>query len=85
MTADVTSCGVPDKLRGMDHRLSVRAAAQERAARRRLIYMLLRNGDIGSLTGGQAQLRDHGPAIAPRDGGAPHALGPDGPVGERAA
>jgi hypothetical protein len=60
----------------VDHRLSVRAAATDRAARRRLIYLLLRNGDIGSLAGGERQLRDQGPMIGAAD---PHA-----PVGESA-
>jgi hypothetical protein len=48
----------------MDPRFSVRGAAQERAARRRLIYLLLRNGDIGSLAG-ERQARDHRAAVAP--------------------
>ena len=48
----------------MDHRFSVRGAAQERAARRRLIYLLLRNGDIGTLAGPEESLREHGPASA---------------------
>jgi hypothetical protein len=68
----------------VDHRLSVRGAAQERAARRRLIYLLLRNGDIGSLASGEPKAGDQRAVVAARNPLDAHALDADA-AGEHAA
>lgn len=52
----------------MDHRLSVRSGADDRAARRRLILLLLRSGDIGALA---AEERTKAPRPRPKGAAQP--------------